>query len=136
MCHEVLEPRRTQIRPAPANVTQAGHHNTNIAHVNKAFMPVFVSTGTPATTVGTPAGTCLDPSCYHLFVVGDEDFSSDRFYIHPRRALTEYTAEDLNHATSIYNHQYLKNCCDSPRCLWQKIQAWEKPHQISKRRWG
>ncbi len=90
-----IEPRQPSSVPQMRRVTQAGHHNTNIAHVERVFMPLVLplSTTSPKTDAGSARE--LDPSCYHLFVVADEDFESDRFLVDPTRALTESTAPEL-----------------------------------------
>lgn len=95
MAGNSIERRTSASTPTVHGVTQAGHHNTNIAHVEHVLMPMVIAP--PATSSNVLSGTAqqLDSSCYHLFVIADEDFQADRFLVDPTRALTESTAPEL-----------------------------------------
>lgn len=87
---------------AQVQVHQGGENNLQIAHadqVNPTQVQVYVpgARHLPSSTrAGHQAGMRpMDPSHYHLFVIGGEDFDSDRFMVDPTRALTEYTDATL-----------------------------------------
>lgn len=90
-----LKPRPPVSAPAVFEVTQAGEHNTNIAHIEHAHMPVVIVP--MQASPNTPSGQAIqfDLSCYHLFVIAGEDFLTGRFFVDPTRALTEYTSDEL-----------------------------------------
>ncbi|MSS84809.1 hypothetical protein FYJ24_08535 [Actinomycetaceae bacterium WB03_NA08] len=95
MVSKSVEPRQPNGMPEVYGVTQAGHHNTNIAHVEHVFMPMVIAPSATLSNTASGAARQLDPSCYHLFVIAGEDFSTDHFLVDPTRALTEATASEL-----------------------------------------
>lgn len=76
-------------------MTQAGHHNTNIAHAEQVHMPVMILPTQLSRNASPGSAPRLDPSCYHLFVIAGEDFSTGRFLVNSTRALTEHTSDEL-----------------------------------------
>lgn len=95
MTENVPIPYQSGNPPTPFNVIQAGQNNTNIGSVENAFATtILVATNTP--TASQPSVLRqLDMSCYHLFVVGGEDFTKKRLLIDPSRALTEYISDEI-----------------------------------------
>lgn len=80
---------------ASPSIIQAGQNNTNIARVENAFAPTIILT--PNAPAASQPNTILplDTSCYHLFVIAGEDFSTGQLLINPRRALTECVSEEI-----------------------------------------
>lgn len=95
MVSKSVEPRQPSAVPEIHRVTQAGHHNTNIAHVERVIMPMVFAPSAASSNTASGTTRQLDSSCYHLFVIAGEDFETDRFLVDPTRALTEYTAPEL-----------------------------------------
>lgn len=107
MTGQSIEPHHSAAPVAPLNVTQAGQNNTNIAHIEHARMQMVVLS--PQSSPEDPVWELpqMDLSCYHLFVIGGEDFPANHFYVDPSRALTEYTAEELK---TRYQHLEASAC--------------------------
>lgn len=78
-------------------VNQYGEKSVHIGQVDNMSQNVFVIPMVQQLANGTiqPVNKQLNTSCYHLFVLGGENFIDNHFIISPERALCQYWTNEV-----------------------------------------
>ena len=82
---------------APTTLTQYGDRGVQIAQVtNLTHNATYVIAGAPSGIHGQQnTSVTINTDCYHLFVMGGEEFDRDHFLVPKDRALTESTSQEM-----------------------------------------